>query len=130
MCSRDFPGDDEGYQSYLATAEHKRSVLSGHQRLYESLLHRLDRTVGGLGDSIEFKYRPVQFLAWAQSIGFTPAWLNWAKARDCLPKVIEPMAAPFFDADADDYPELAAHCRSSLGAGAARHTGHPEATCS
>ena len=106
-CSRaDYPGDDAGYQDYLETAEHKSAVLAGHQRLYESLLHRLDRTERGLGDFVAFRYRPVQFLAWASSIGFKPQWLEWAEKSGRLPKAIEAMSAPFFDADAEDYPEL------------------------
>ena len=107
-CAREeFPGDDESYQSYLEAAEHKHDVLTSLQRIYESLLHRLDRTVGGLGDEVKcFQYRPLQFLGWARSIDFKPAWLDWAEANGRVPQAVEPMVAPFFDADADDYPEL------------------------
>lgn len=109
-CSREeWPGGDNGYQHYLEAAEHKRDVLEGCQRVYEGLKHRLDRTVGGLGETsyeLEYRYRPIQFLAWVSSIGFTPAWLEWAERNRRLPQATEPMSEPFFDADSDDYPEL------------------------
>ena len=109
-CSREeWPGDDDGYQHYLEAAEHKSEVLGACQLVYEGLKHRLDRTVGGLGETsndFEYRHRPIQFLAWARSIGFTPAWLEWAERNGRLPQAIEPMSEPFFDADSDDYPEL------------------------
>lgn len=110
VCSRaEWPGCNSGYQSYLEAAEHKSDVLGHCQRRYEGLKHRLDRTIGGLGNasaSLDDRFRPVQFLAWAGSIGFRPHWLGWAEVNGRVPQAIQPMSAPFFDADADEYPEL------------------------
>lgn len=107
-CERDeFAGSDSAYQSFLEAYEHKRDVLAHHQLLFDGLLHRLERTADGLGEEAAFfKYRPIQFLAWARSIGFVPSWLAWAEANNRCPVEVEVMAAPFFDADAADYPEL------------------------
>lgn len=107
-CERsEFAGGDDAYESYLEAFENKRDKLSQCQRLYESLEHRLARTVGGLGEEVtQGTYRPVQFIAWARSIGFQPNWLAWAEANNRVPVQVEAMAAPFFDAESPDYPEL------------------------
>ncbi len=106
-CPRgDWKYDGASYQSYLQAAEHKRAVLSDVQRICEGLTHRLERSAVGLGEAVALKYRPVQFLAWARSIGFEPVWLKWARENRLLPLEVEPMSEPYFDADSPDYPDL------------------------
>ncbi len=109
-----YTGDDESFESLLERIEEVNAILDGHRKTISVLCHVLDRSAVGLGDKRgtnkgrEALYGPEQFLAWAQSIRYTVPWLEWAKSKALLPGETGPFSAPFFDADAADYPELLA----------------------
>lgn len=114
LCSRDeWPGSDESYESFLQAGEKKIAVLNEHRRVLGSLVHILGSSIKGLGDPAisnfnrkNCRYTPKQFLDWAISIDFKPAWYEWAKSKGYLPETDSPYIAPFFDPESDDYPEL------------------------
>jgi hypothetical protein len=111
---KDYPGDDEGYKSLVQAQRRTNAILRGYRNMVRTLYHVLDRSIAGLGDprgrsaSRENLYGPDQFLAWARSIDYAPPWLDWAQQKSLLPTDAGPFCAPFFDADAPDYPELLA----------------------
>ena len=85
---KDFPGDDESYQSYLMAYEAKKATLEKYRSIVSTLNHILSRSVAGLGEPViktQFNrtYRPVQFLEWAKSIAFKISWIDSPTAIEC-----------------------------------------------
>jgi hypothetical protein len=101
-------GDDElAFESYLKACEERRQILSRHQALFQALQHRLDHTPSALGDPVcRDKWRPASFIGWAQSINFKPDWIDWAQQHEVITSDYGLASAPYFDADAADYPLL------------------------
>jgi hypothetical protein len=122
----DMSGNEAAYEAYLQNQEARGATLGRHQQLHAGLMHKLEHSPSALGKPVgplsQQHFPPVRFLAWAQSINFKPSWFDWAKERGLLPDELNPMAAPFFDAESSDYPELLAiavrawdHARSATG---------------
>jgi hypothetical protein len=93
----------------LMFREIRESLLDHCRRVYQHFAHKLDHSPSALGEPIEDgRWRPVAFLAWALRVGFKPEWYGWAQSQGLLPDGLDPMFEPFFDADAENYPELLA----------------------
>jgi hypothetical protein len=111
-----YAGDDAGFERLLERAEDVNAVLDNHRETIRVLSHVLSRSTVGLGDQMpsdpmrwgQELYSPTRFIAWANSIKYRIPWLAWATERGLLGDEVGPYAAPFFDADATDYPELLA----------------------
>ena len=102
-----FNGDADQFDAYLERREHLHEILAPLRALSMSLQHKLEHSPSALGTPVASgQWRPVAFLAWARSIGFKPHWHEWAEKNNLLPDQLDVMAAPFFDADSDSYPEL------------------------
>ncbi len=54
----------------------------------------------------EKRNSPEHFIAWAQARNYRPEWLEWAQSQGLVDQHEGVYKAPFFDPDADDYPEL------------------------
>jgi hypothetical protein len=110
----DHIGDHLAFEHYLQDQEARTRTLRRLQNLHDSLAHKLEHSPSALGKRESFgssqrpQYPPVRFLAWARSINFKPDWFEWASQKGVLPDELNPTAAPFFDADSPDYPELLA----------------------
>lgn len=100
-------GDAEYFESYLVEVEGRVRKLRAAQTIFESLEHRFERSPSAKKSMArEGGYLPAAMIAWALSIGFKPAWYEWAVQRHLLPEPIALEKAPYFDADAEDYPYL------------------------
>ena len=105
---------EESFDSLVERIEKVNSILDGHRQLMSVLTHVLDRSLVGLGDAQGHdnvgmeRYAPARFIAWATSIRYTISWLTWATEMGFVGSEQSPFVAPFFDADASDYPELLA----------------------
>lgn len=107
LCESDFGGNVEEFDAYLERIEHRRDVLRPLRDLFIGLQHKLEHSPSALGEpTLPGSWRPLAFLSWAASIGFRPHWHDWADEQSLLPDQLDAMAAPFFDADSDSYPEL------------------------
>lgn len=78
---KDFPGNDESYQSYLNAYEAKKGTLDEYRCIVANLTHILSRSVVGLGEpaiknGFKKTYRPIQFMEWAKSIGWKISWID------------------------------------------------------
>jgi hypothetical protein len=103
----EFGGDRAAYQEYEKDQKRKYAEVERLDEVYTSLKHKLEHSLNALGPESEAGgWRPVAFLAWAASIGYSPEWLEWALVKRRLPDRLDPSPGPFFDADARDYPEL------------------------
>lgn len=102
-------GSDDERERRLREREFRETVLLRHSALYRSLEHKLDHSPSALGEPVaEGRWRPVAFITWALRIGIKPDWYEWAQLNGLVPDTLDPMSAPFLDADAADYPELLA----------------------
>jgi hypothetical protein len=117
QCSRaTYPGDDDGFDSYVQRAEEVNAILDFHRNVIRALCHVLARSEDGLGDVLTHDasgrplYGPARFIAWARSIKYEIPWLPWAESAGLVgaDDTRSPFVAPFFDADSDDYPLLLA----------------------
>lgn len=54
----------------------------------------------------EKRNTPEYFIAWADARGFRPEWYEWARSRGLVDEHDMVYRAPYFDPDAEDYPEL------------------------
>lgn len=103
----DFEGESGAYEAYLQRCEARREVLEPLRKLSQGLHHKLEHSPSALGEPVSRgKWRPVAFISWAKSIGYSPSWYAWAEKRNLLPDSLEATAAPYFDVDRDDYPAL------------------------
>ncbi len=84
------------------TSMFKRAMLSARARMVGILKKRWD---SGDHDSGQ-RRAPSFFVRWAETRGFEIEWAAWAREHDYLDQEPPVTAAPFFDADAEDYPRL------------------------
>ncbi len=54
----------------------------------------------------EKRSTPEYFIAWADARGFRPEWYEWARSKRLVDEHETVYRAPYFDPDAEDYPEL------------------------
>jgi|GEM_PF-2538750 len=80
----------------------KSKLLDG----YGVVLGRLVRRWNSTDHDIGARYAPAYFLKWASENGFTPEWAAWALKEGLIDAHDSVYRAPFFDPDAEDYPEL------------------------
>lgn len=76
-------------------------------RLRSSMLDILKRRWESCDQDQELRRSPGFYVRWAESRGFEIEWIEWARENKYLNAAPpEPTAAPFFDADAEEYPRL------------------------
>lgn len=84
------------------TSQFKRAMLSARAQLVGILKRRWES-----GDHDPNQRRaPAFFVRWAETRGFEVEWAAWAREHDYLDQEPPAAAAPYFDADAEDYPRL------------------------
>ena len=87
-CERkNFRGSDEDYKKYINCYKQKKLILEQYKNQFRTLEHQLESSIKGLGEPATksgFRYKPVQFMEWAKSIGFIPQWFDWASAKGLL----------------------------------------------
>lgn len=107
LTDQDYESNPEGFESYLQEVERRRDVLRPLREIYLGLEHKLSHSPSALGEEVtKGHWRPLAFLAWAETLRFKPSWLDWAKSSGRLPDALDAMKAPYFDADSATYPEL------------------------
>lgn len=84
------------------TSKFKSAVL----QLRSSMLGILKSRWDSCDHDPEARRSPAYFVRWAESRGFEVEWAAWAREHDFIDQEPPVTAAPFFDADAEDYPKL------------------------
>ena len=84
------------------TSKYKSRVLSLRSQMLGILKRRWD---SGVEDETK-KHSPAFFVEWAEKRGFEVEWATWARANNLLAENQSVFAAPYFDPDSDEYPEL------------------------
>lgn len=102
----------------LAELEGQLARLEGHVqdesvqrrarqlKLRSKILSTLSKAWFSGDHDAEKRYSPEHYVGWAAVRGYEPEWYGWAVERKLLDPHEGVYRAPFFDADAPDYPEL------------------------